>query len=383
VPECVAEHHPERHHHCHEHEQELIQGALERRARVAEGARLARQPGGIALRANRGDRVGADALDRERPGAHVVARFARDRFRLTGEDRLVDAQRFRLLERAVGDDLVARTDPDEIADDELLHPDDPRLRVADHRRLRRHERAETVECTLRPHLLHGPDGGVGDEHAEEERVLPLPERKCRRAGDREDQVEDREDVGANDARVRAARATLPDRPAGSAARGSLRLGQAAVRQRLRRDGDERAHAPGLPSVVGGTTRCLTGCGKLRRARSIALLCSQVEGRWGAVTIRISSAGKSWSASAIALTGSGSASRPSAWIPAPARQLTQTRSRWVASARAASSSMYHWVAAEPWAGAMISASIGSRAACSRTLAQRLGARHGSSTTTSTR
>ena len=127
VPERVPEHDAERHHHGDEHEQELVQGALERRARVAEGARLARQPRGVAVRADRGDRVGADALDRERSGAHGVAGLARDRLGLAGEDRLVDAQRFRLLERAVGDDLVAGADPDEIADDELLHRNDPRL----------------------------------------------------------------------------------------------------------------------------------------------------------------------------------------------------------------------------------------------------------------
>ena len=120
VPERVAEDDAERDHHRDEYEQELVQGALERRARMAEGSRLARQAVGVAVRPDRGHCVGADSLDRERPGAHCLARLVRNGLRLAGEDRLVDAQRFRLLERAVGHDLVARADPDEIADDELL-----------------------------------------------------------------------------------------------------------------------------------------------------------------------------------------------------------------------------------------------------------------------
>ena len=56
-------------------------------------ARLAGDPRRVALLADRGDRVRAGALDRERAGAHLVAGRAVDRARLAGQDRLVDAER--------------------------------------------------------------------------------------------------------------------------------------------------------------------------------------------------------------------------------------------------------------------------------------------------
>ncbi len=172
---------------------------------MAERARLAREPRRVAVLADGGDRVHADALDRERARAHLVAGSALDRARLAGQDRLVDAQRVGVLERPVGDDLVARLEPHEVAGDELVDMHPPRVAVANDRRVRRDERREPVERALRADLLHRADPGVRDEDAEEERVLPLAERERHGAGDGEDQVEDREDVGADDARVRAAR----------------------------------------------------------------------------------------------------------------------------------------------------------------------------------
>jgi hypothetical protein len=86
------------------------------------------------------------------------------------------------------------------------------------------ERGEPVERALRAQLLGDPDRGVGDDDPEEERVLPLRERKREHAHHQQDRVEDREDVGADDARRRAARRGRLDRAAlGEAALG-LRLG---------------------------------------------------------------------------------------------------------------------------------------------------------------
>jgi hypothetical protein len=63
------------------------------------------------------------------------------------------------------------------------------------------EGGQPVERPLGPCLLRDPDGGVGDEDAQEEGVAPVAVDERERAEDRQDQVEDREDVGADDARV--------------------------------------------------------------------------------------------------------------------------------------------------------------------------------------
>ena len=106
---------------------------------------------------------------------------------------------------SVGDDLVTRLDAQQVARHDLVDGNGSRDPVANDGRRRRDERGEPVERALRADLLRDPDRRVRDKHAEEERVLPLSEHKRCSAGDGEDEVEDREDVGADDARVRAAR----------------------------------------------------------------------------------------------------------------------------------------------------------------------------------
>ncbi len=78
---------------------------------------------------------------------------------------------------------------------------------------RRDERGEPVESALRPHLLDDPDRRVRDEDAKEERIAPVAEHERDDAEDEQDEVEDREDIGANDARVGAARSRRLDRAA--------------------------------------------------------------------------------------------------------------------------------------------------------------------------
>ena len=108
--------------------------------------------------------------------------------------------------------------------DELLHPRLPHRAGAHDGCVRCNERRQPVERSLRSYLLHRPDPGVGDEDPEEERVLPLAERQRQATGDGQDQIEDGEDVRADDPGVRAT-ALRPLRwPA---------LGQAAFRLGLR------------------------------------------------------------------------------------------------------------------------------------------------------
>jgi hypothetical protein len=129
-----------------------------------------------------------------------------------------------LFERAVRDDLVSRPDPEEVALDEFLHPRQPPCARADDSRVWCDESRQPVERALRSYLLHRPDPGVADQDAEEERVLPFAERQGEPAGDCQDQVEDREDVCADNACVGAARARARERPT---------LGEAACRLGLR------------------------------------------------------------------------------------------------------------------------------------------------------
>ncbi len=135
------------------------------------------------------------AKEPERTGSPVAADH---RLGLAGQVRLVDRQTLGPREVAVGDDLVAALDPHQVADHDLADRDLARLAVADHRRRRGDQRRQLVERPLRPHLLEGADEGVGDEDAEEERVLGVAEDDRRGAEGGEDRVEDRERVGDRD-----------------------------------------------------------------------------------------------------------------------------------------------------------------------------------------
>ena len=68
-----------------------------------------------------------------------------------------------------------------------------------------HQRRELVERALGPHLLEGPDRDVGDQDAEEERVLGVAEDDRRGPEPGQDHVEDREGVGDEDRPVRPTR----------------------------------------------------------------------------------------------------------------------------------------------------------------------------------
>ena len=206
VPERVAERKSERDHDRDQDEEQPVQRPLEGRARVAERSGFAGDARRVAVGPDRGDRVGAGALDRERAGADLVAGGVVDKARLAGEDRFVEPKRLRAFERAVGHDLVAGCEADEVAEHELVDVNRPRSAVAHGRGDRRDEGREMVECPFGANLLPASDPGVGDQHAEEERVLPFAE--CQRHGSRdgENQVEQREDVRAHDAQVGAAAA---------------------------------------------------------------------------------------------------------------------------------------------------------------------------------
>ena len=189
---------------------------------MAEGARGLGQPRGVAVGTDRGRLEVALALDREGAGEDLVADPPGDRLGLAGQLRLVERQPIGAHQVTVGGDLVAAGDPHQVADHDLADEHLPRRPVPDHGRFRHHQRRELVEGALGAHLLEGPDRDVGDEDAEEERVLRVAPDDRRGAEAGEDRVEDGEGVGDRDREVGAAGRLLAGRAALlQAARGLL------------------------------------------------------------------------------------------------------------------------------------------------------------------
>ena len=148
-------------------------------------------------------------------------------------------------DRPVGDHLVARRQPHEIADYHLVDRHPAVDAVADDHRLRRDQRGEPVERALGADLLEGADRDVRDQDPEEERVLPRPEGDRQHAEDEQDPVRDVQRVGADDAGVGAARALARELATRLQRRG-LGLGQARERD-LGGSGGDAGEAAALRS----------------------------------------------------------------------------------------------------------------------------------------
>ncbi len=185
---------------------------------------------------------------------------------LAGEHRLVEGEAAALGHLAVGDQLVARLDPDPVAGHDLLGPQLDQLAVPDRLRLRRDQQREALQRLLRLDLLPDPDVAVDHRDEAEERVGEQPEREHDDEEDADDQVEEGEDVAGDDARDRAAGAVL-DR---------AELAQAAWRPpgwRAHRDDAGRSPLALLAKrrrggVAGSQNHC-SNCGPLRAAACAA------------------------------------------------------------------------------------------------------------------
>ena len=140
-----------------------------------------------------------------------------------GDDRLVQRECLCLHEPTVGDDLVAGRQPDKVSDDQLLDVHPSRPSVSHEGRRRFDERGKPVEGALCADFLGDPDRGVRNQDAEKERVAPVRVEQCQGTEDRQDQVENGENVGADDASVGATRRERRQRPANGEA--ALRLGR--------------------------------------------------------------------------------------------------------------------------------------------------------------
>ena len=94
------------------------------------------------------------------------------RFGLAGEVGLVQGEPVSGNDDSVGDHLVARRQPHEVADDDPLDGQPPIDSVADDHCLGCDQRGKPVERPLGADLLEGADRDVRDQDPEEERVLP-------------------------------------------------------------------------------------------------------------------------------------------------------------------------------------------------------------------
>src|SRR6476469_630990 len=136
---------------------------------------------------------------------------------LASEDRLVDSEPHGLVEHAVRDELIARLDAQAVAGRDLVDRDGAHSGPVHDLRVRSDERGQAIERALRPNLLGRADAGIADENTDEQRVLPLAEGERHPPGDGEDEIEDGEDIGADDARVRATGARSHGQPRWQAA----------------------------------------------------------------------------------------------------------------------------------------------------------------------
>ncbi len=174
-------------------------------------AELLRLPGdllGVGVAADRVDLVVAGPRRRERAGEHPVAAALLDPVRLPGQQRLVERQPARVDDVAVGDELIAGFDPDDVAGDDLLGTELDPTSVADHFGAGSDEEREVVERFLRLHLLADPDRRVDDRDQPEQRVRPEPLAEDEDEEDEDDRVEERQDVRPDDRPDRAARLVL-------------------------------------------------------------------------------------------------------------------------------------------------------------------------------
>ena len=194
----------DRDHHQHQDPQQAVDVLLQRRERLAVALGLADELVGVGLGADLVGEVDPRAGDAERAGLDGVAGAPGDRVGLAGEHRLVELQPAGLGERAVGDDLLARAEPDRVAGDDVLDEQRALLAVPQHAGARGHEQGEPVELLLGPDLLQDPDPGVDQQDDREDQVRDLSGDDQGERERAQDQVEQRERVLADDRPVAAA-----------------------------------------------------------------------------------------------------------------------------------------------------------------------------------
>ena len=189
-----------------EPEQKSVVGPLERRARMAKGARGGRQLSRAAVRSDRRGLEQRGAFERERARPNRLARTPDGGLRLAGQVGLVQGQTVSTDQRSVGDDLITGRNAHQVTHHHPIDGDATVDAVSYHHRLGRDQRGKPVECALGANLLKRPDRDVRDQDSNEQSVLPGSKHERQHAEEKQDRVRDIEGVGPDDAGVRAARA---------------------------------------------------------------------------------------------------------------------------------------------------------------------------------
>ena len=176
----------------------------ELRAGEREPARLGGELAGVRVRADRRRLEATGARDHDAARQHLGVDRLVDRVRLAGEQRLVELETVGGAHDAVGRNLVARTQLEQVVEDDRLDRALVEPAVPHDARHRRAQHGEPVEGPLGPDLLHDADQRVRDQDDPEQGVLRCAEHQDHDEQRAEDRVEPGEDVGPDDLAVRAA-----------------------------------------------------------------------------------------------------------------------------------------------------------------------------------
>ena len=145
-----------------------------------------------------------------RPGHHkaagqdLVTGPLAHRLGLAGQQRFIGLQARAGAHHPVRHQLVAGTQVDQVAGDQLRDGYLVRRAVADHLDPGGAEHGEPVQCQLGAQLLTNTDHRVRDQHDAEQGILRLPGDQDYRQQDTEDEVEPGQDVRPENLRDRAA-----------------------------------------------------------------------------------------------------------------------------------------------------------------------------------
>ena len=188
----------DRNHERNQDPEQVVDGELQRRELAAILSRDARQLVRVGVCSDALGLVGAAAGDAEGSRLHAVAGAPGVRIGLAGEDRLVDLQAAGLEQPAIGHHLVSRAQHDRVPGDHVVDVDLALRTVAQDPRPRRREQRQAIERSLGPHLLDDPDARVDHQDRREEQIRELSRRDQGNRAGRQHEVEQREQIAADD-----------------------------------------------------------------------------------------------------------------------------------------------------------------------------------------
>ena len=183
--------------------QEGVDALLELGAGPGEHLDLGGQAPGVGVGPHRGGLEPARARQHHRPRQHLPVGVLRDGIGLAREGRLVDLQAGGLEQDAVGGNLVAAAQLQQVVEHHLGHRELVHPSPAHHPGGGGVEQGQAVERSLGPQLLDDADEGVQHQDHGEQGVAEATGGQDRHCQHGEDGVEPGEHVGADDLADRA------------------------------------------------------------------------------------------------------------------------------------------------------------------------------------